>query len=104
MVMFTPAFTDSTQFGCYLFFALTNFLFIPTVYIFYPETKGRNLEEIDIIFAKGFSEGINYPKAEKALPHLTEGEVQAHAEKEGFSSSDDEEARFGEKREVDQKM
>lgn len=71
------------------------------IYLFYPETAGRTLEEIDVIFAKGFSEKKSYVQAAKELPHLDEAEVAAQAEKYGFTSSDDEagqtEARFGEK-------
>lgn len=52
VVMFTPPFTSASTFGCYLFFAIINALFIPTIYFFYPETAGRSLEEIDLIFAK----------------------------------------------------
>lgn len=32
-------------------FAAINFLMIPVLYVLYPETKGRSLEEMDIIFA-----------------------------------------------------
>lgn len=40
--------------GTYLFFAVVNACFLPIIYFLYPETANRSLEEIDIIFAKGF--------------------------------------------------
>lgn len=101
VVMFTPPFVDGTPWGTYLFFAICNALFIPIIYFFYPETAGRTLEEIDVIFAKGFSENISYVRAAKELPKLADDEIDAAAQKYGFSSSDDEagqtEARYGEK-------
>lgn len=39
-------------------------------YWFYPEVANRSLEEIDLIFAKGYVENISYVKASKELPKL----------------------------------
>lgn len=72
------------------FFAGLNLLFLPILYFFYPETAGRSLEEIDLIFAKGHEEKLNYVKAAQSLPRLSEAEVAAMAREYGFSSSDDE--------------
>ncbi|KAK6702084.1 hypothetical protein SNK04_011990 [Fusarium graminearum] len=43
------------------------------------QTANRSLEEIDIIFAKGFVEQISYVKAAKELPFLTQEEVEREA-------------------------
>ena len=40
-------------------------------YFFYPETAHRSLEEIDLIFAKGYIEKKSYVKAAKELPKLS---------------------------------
>lgn len=72
------------------FFAVLNLLFLPVLYFFYPETSGRSLEEIDLIFAKGFDEKIGYVQAAKQLPHLTLAETAEMARGYGFNSSDDE--------------
>jgi hypothetical protein len=104
VVMFTPPFVASSAWGCYLFFAVINALFVPTIYFLYPETAGRSLEEIDIIFAKGHLEKMTYVRAAKELPSLTNEEVDLKAREYGFVSDDDEagqikDARFGEKEE-----
>lgn len=39
----------------YIIFAVINALIVPSVYFFFPETKGRSLEEIDEIFAQSKS-------------------------------------------------
>jgi hypothetical protein len=56
----------------------------------YPETAGRSLEEIDLIFAKGFLENKNYVQAAKELPKIADHEVDQRAREFGFVSSDDE--------------
>merc|ERR1712232_1264347 len=69
---------------------------------FYPETSGRTLEEIDLIFAKGYVEKMSYVHAAQQLPRLDAKDIDDLAKEYGFSSDDDEagqvkEARFGEK-------
>ncbi|KAK3073310.1 hypothetical protein LTR53_005212 [Teratosphaeriaceae sp. CCFEE 6253] len=102
VVMFTPPFISASDWGTYLFFAIANACFIPVIYLFYPETAGRSLEEIDIIFAKGFLEQMSYVKAAKELPSLSNADLDSKAREYGFTSDDDEagqlkDARFGEK-------
>ncbi|XXH01181.1 Cell surface mannoprotein mp65 [Hypoxylon texense] len=93
IVMITPVLlsgTGNSGWGTYLFFAILNAMFFPIIYFFYPETAGRTLEEIDVIFAKGYAEKISYVKAAQELPRLTETEVQEKARQYGFSFSDEE--------------
>lgn len=84
VVMITPVMISSIGWGTYLFFAAWNAVFIPIMFFFYPETAGRSLEEIDIIFAKGYCEKISYVKAARELPRLTDAEVEAKALEYGF--------------------
>ncbi|CUM64839.1 uncharacterized protein PRCAT00002454001 [Priceomyces carsonii] len=52
IVMITPpAFTNIGPYT-YTIFAVINALMVPVVYFLYPETKGRSLEEMDIIFGQ----------------------------------------------------
>ena len=77
---------DSIGWGTYLFFAAWNGLFIPTVWFFYPETTGRTLEEIDIIFAKGYAENITYVRAAHELPKLSQEEIEEKAAEYGVAN------------------
>lgn len=72
VVMITPVMVEHIGWRTYLFFAVMNAWALPTIYFFYPETAGRTLEEIDMIFEKGFVENISYVRAAKELPPLRE--------------------------------
>ncbi|CAH7683110.1 general substrate transporter [Phakopsora pachyrhizi] len=52
IVLITPIAFSSIGWKTYLIFAVVNFAITPSVYFFFPETTGRSLEEIDLIFAK----------------------------------------------------
>ena len=88
--MITPVMLDGIGWGTYLFFAAMNASFFPIIYFLYPETSGRSLEEIDLIFAKGYVEKMSYVHAAKELPHLDEAEIDARAREYGFADSDEE--------------
>ncbi|SMQ52139.1 unnamed protein product [Zymoseptoria tritici ST99CH_3D1] len=93
IVMITPVLLNSISWGTYLFFAALNACFFPIIYFFYPETAGRTLEEIDMIFAKGHAEDMSYVKAAQQLPKLTEAELKARA-REIRADAMDEEAKI----------
>ncbi|KAI9746627.1 MAG: hypothetical protein M1818_000341 [Claussenomyces sp. TS43310] len=96
IVMVTPVMISGIGWGTYLFFAVVNACFVPVIYFFYPETKRRSLEEIDLIFAKGYLENISYVRAAKEMPFLNDHEVDQMARQYGFVDQDDE-YRMGEK-------
>ncbi|KAG5355339.1 Sugar transporter STL1 [Yarrowia sp. C11] len=52
VVMITPVAFNSIKWKTYIIFACINAFMVPVVYFFYPETAGRSLEEIDMIFAE----------------------------------------------------
>lgn len=91
VVMFTPIFINQSKWGCYLFFALMNFAYIPIIYFFYPETARRSLEEIDIIFAKSYVEGTPAYKVAQDLPKLSTKEIDEEATRLGLYEEDNEE-------------
>ncbi|EAU35247.1 hypothetical protein ATEG_04800 [Aspergillus terreus NIH2624] len=90
VVMITPVMVAHIGWGTYLFFAALNALFIPVIWFFYPETANRSLEEIDLIFAKGYTEGISYVRASKELPKLSDEEIEQRAAEYGFGGSTEE--------------
>lgn len=96
IVMATPVMIANIGWGTYCFFAVVNATFIPVIYLFYPETRRRSLEEIDLIFAKGYLENISYVKASLEMPFLNDREVEAMAREYGFADAD-EEFKVGEK-------
>jgi MFS family permease len=53
VVMITPVIINRIQWKAYLIFMITNFLFVPVIYFYYPETSNLRLEDIDLIFARG---------------------------------------------------
>lgn len=102
IVMVTPVMIANIGWKTYLVFAIFNASFLPIIYLFYPETAGRSLEEIDLIFAKGHLENMSYVKAAQELPHMNDDEVNLKAREYGFVSDDEEagqlkENHFGEK-------
>jgi hypothetical protein len=72
---------------------------LPFIYIYYPETAKRSLEEIDLIFAKGFLENMSYVKAAKELPYLDEQGVEDMQRQYGFFDDNDAALDMGAKRE-----
>ncbi|ORX96304.1 general substrate transporter [Clohesyomyces aquaticus] len=96
VVMITPVMIDKISWGTYLVFATINAGFFPIIYFFYPETKKRSLEEIDIIFAKGFLENMSYVQASKELPYLDNRGIEDMARQYGFTSDDEAAGRMKE--------
>lgn len=84
VVMFTPIFINNAGWGCYLFFAIMNFLSVPVVYFYLPETTGRTLEEMDIIYAKAHYDKTWAFKVANRLPKLTYKEIQTYIEDLGI--------------------
>ncbi|OBT68260.1 hypothetical protein VE03_02339 [Pseudogymnoascus sp. 23342-1-I1] len=89
VVMVTPIMISNIGWATYLVFAIINACFLPVIFFFYPETQGRSLEEIDIIFAKGFTEKINYVKASHELPMLDDQGVGEYARKYDLAEDED---------------
>lgn len=84
VVMFTPIFINRSKWGCYLFFALINFAYVPFIYFFYPETAGRSLEEIDIIFAKAYDEKKMPYIVAQEMPKLSNHEIELEGARLGL--------------------
>ncbi|TFY83831.1 hypothetical protein EWM64_g200 [Hericium alpestre] len=59
VVMVTSPAFQNIQWKTYIVFASLNALLIPVVYLFFPETAGRSLEDMDLIFAIAYKEGVS---------------------------------------------
>ncbi|KAK7679556.1 sugar transporter-like protein [Cerrena zonata] len=94
VVMFTPLFMDQADWGCYLFFALMNFCFVPIIFFFYPETAGRSLEEIDIIYAKAYTDKRQAWRVAATLPKLSLQEIEDQGTQLGLYDNDFEKENF----------
>ncbi|KAL8779124.1 MAG: hypothetical protein Q9213_007085 [Squamulea squamosa] len=97
IVMITPILIDHIGWGTYLFFALLNASFLPVIYFWYPETRKRSLEEIDVIFAKGWAEGNairsgkggwrkgdRYVRAAREMRFLSDEEIEGEQRRYGL--------------------
>jgi MFS family permease len=91
IVMITPPAFANLQYNTYTMFAVFNACLIPSVYFFFPEPKGRSLEELDVIFASAHHEGINPVKQAKEMPKLTGRELDVEIAR--YFGGDVEEAR-----------
>lgn len=94
VVMFTPVFIGTSKWGCYLFFALMNFIFVPVIFFFYPETAGRSLEEIDVIFAKAHAEGRQPWRVAATMPKLSLQEIENEGTQLGIYDDDFDKEQF----------
>nr|UJH94594.1 Stl1.4 [Starmerella bombicola] len=88
VVMFTPVFISYKNWACYLFFALVNCAWLPIVFFFYPETAGRSLEEIDIIFARAHEENKMPWVVASQMPKLSNDEIRSEAGRLGIGLID----------------
>ncbi|KAF2654680.1 hypothetical protein K491DRAFT_461987 [Lophiostoma macrostomum CBS 122681] len=50
VVLIAPIAFYNITYNTYIIFACTNFIIVPLVYFFYPETAYRSLEEVDVLF------------------------------------------------------
>lgn len=57
VVLVTPYLFSDLLWKTYVVFAVFNFAFVPIIYLLYPETGGRSLEEVDIVFKSAGEKG-----------------------------------------------
>lgn len=90
IVMITPPAFANLQYRTYIIFAIFNAALLPCVYIFFPETKGRTLEELDVMFAIANAENVSPVSKARNMPKLEGPELDTELHKY-FSSGHDEE-------------
>jgi hypothetical protein len=52
IVQITPIALNNIGYQTYIIFAVLNSCWVPIIYLFFPETKGLELEDVDRLFAK----------------------------------------------------
>ncbi|KAI1076866.1 general substrate transporter [Whalleya microplaca] len=65
-----PVGIDTIGSNIYFFFMAVNFVCIPIIILFYPETKGRPLEDMDLLFNRRFLGGAQVDIDEHTEPVL----------------------------------
>ncbi|KAF7724349.1 hypothetical protein EC973_001137 [Apophysomyces ossiformis] len=75
--MIVPVMLSSITWGTYIFFGCCCFVMSVSVFLFFPETKGRSLEEMDSVFSGKIL-------AFRATPQVTENIEKGSTEKEQF--------------------
>jgi hypothetical protein len=75
----------------YILFAAFNAAIIPCVYLFFPETAKRSLEEIDLYFARAYTEKVSPVKMAKIMPRYNPAELKTELAK--YFDADDIERR-----------
>ncbi|KIJ58852.1 hypothetical protein HYDPIDRAFT_33764 [Hydnomerulius pinastri MD-312] len=59
VVMVTGPSFNNISWRTYIVFAALNAAIVPVVYFFFPETGGRSLEDLDVVFALAYNEGLD---------------------------------------------
>lgn len=88
VVQVLPTMTASIGPWTFFLFAIANVLFLPVIYFFYPETGGRSLEELDVVYAHGHITKRRPTLIAKELPKLTEHQVQVLTDRYDIHGSD----------------
>jgi hypothetical protein len=79
--MITPPAFANLQWKTYLMFAVFNAAIFPCVWLFFPEPKGRSLEELDVIFASAHAKKENPVKTAREAPRLQGPELERELER-----------------------
>ncbi|KAK7530857.1 general substrate transporter [Phyllosticta citribraziliensis] len=98
VLMVTPVALDSIGWRYYIVFAVIGACIPISIYLFYPETMGRNLEELDLMFRESPSVWATVRFANKRPIAMPQEFSEAHNEEklgvERRSSVEDEEGRL----------
>ncbi|CAK9783331.1 hypothetical protein CC85DRAFT_268494 [Cutaneotrichosporon oleaginosum] len=90
VVQVLPTMTASIGAWTFFLFAIANCIFLPFIYFFYPETAGRSLEELDVVYAHAHVTHRRATKVAKELPKLTDHQVQVMTDRYDIHGPDTE--------------
>lgn len=81
IVMITPPAFANLGYRTYIIFAVFNAAIIPCVYFYFPEPKGRSLEELDVIFASANADNVNPVNRAANMKRIEGVELEQEIEK-----------------------
>ncbi|OAA53333.1 General substrate transporter [Cordyceps fumosorosea ARSEF 2679] len=81
IVMITPPAFAKLGYRTYIMFAVFNAAIIPVVWFFFPEPKGRSLEELDVIFASAYADKVSPVQRAKEMRHIEGSELESELAK-----------------------
>ncbi|KAL7420894.1 sugar transporter-like protein [Cryptotrichosporon argae] len=81
VVQVLPTMTASIGAWTFFLFAMANVIFLPFIYFFYPETAGRTLEELDVVFAHAHLTKRRPTLIAAELPKLTDHQIATMTER-----------------------
>ncbi|KGQ04596.1 Sugar transporter STL1 [Beauveria bassiana D1-5] len=81
IVMITPPAFANLGYRTYIMFAVFNAAIIPMVWFFFPEPKGRSLEELDVIFASAYVDKVSPVQRAKEMRHIEGSELDSELDK-----------------------
>ncbi|TQV93631.1 sugar transporter [Cordyceps javanica] len=81
IVMITPPAFANLGYRTYIMFAVFNAAIIPLVWFFFPEPKGRSLEELDVIFASAYVDKVSPVQRAKEMRHIEGSELESELDK-----------------------
>lgn len=89
VVQVLPTMTASINSWTFFLFAMANVIFLPFIYFFYPETAGRSLEELDVVYAHGHVTHRRPTLIAAELPKLDEHQVKVMTDRYDIHGSDE---------------
>jgi MFS family permease len=102
VVMITPVIIHRLHWKAYLIFMVTNALFVPAFYFFFPETSNLRLEDIDYVFSRSGNPVKNAQQVAAELKqHGHVVDLDGNGNEMGSSHSDSEEKAIREVRKED---
>ena len=91
--MITPVAIANIGFKYYIIYAVIGICIPVTVYFFYPETMGRNLEELDLVFRESSSIFTVVATARHLPKNALQSHLQATEKGAAFVVAQEEDAR-----------
>lgn len=84
VVQITPPAIANISWRVFIIFAIFNACWVPLVYVFFPETKGLELEDVDHLFEKGgITGGVWTSKGGRTVERRRQAKDVEVMEKEG---------------------